>query len=62
MPGKIEFMQPFLAPGEYVAYAFSERQQIEFRNPKFLQTLSGGVSVRIEDGEEQQITITNLVK
>jgi hypothetical protein len=59
---KIEFEQAFLAPGDYTAYAFSDWQQVEFRNPVFLQSLSGGTSVRIEDGKEQQIVISRIVK
>ena len=59
---KAEFGQWFLAPGDYTAYAFSDWQQVEFRNPSFLQTLSGGESVRIEDGKEQKLSITRLVK
>jgi hypothetical protein len=54
--------QAFLAPGDYTAYAFSEWQQVEFRNPGFLQTLSGGESVRIEDGKETKVSITKVVK
>jgi hypothetical protein len=57
-----DFERPFLAPGDYTAYGFSNWQQIEFRNPAFLETLSGGISVHIEDGKEQQVTITRLVK
>ena len=59
---KIHFGQAFLAPGDYTAYAFSEWQQVEFRNPGFLQTLSGGESIRIEDGKEQKVSITKVVK
>lgn len=59
---KVHFGQMFLAPGDYTAYAFSEWQQVEFRNPGFLQTLSGGESVRIEDGKEQKVSITKVVK
>jgi uncharacterized protein (DUF2141 family) len=59
---KITFTQPFLAPGDYTAYALSEWQLVEFRNPSFLQSLSGGESVRVEDGKEQKISITKVVK
>ncbi len=59
---KVEFGMPFLAPGDYAVYAFSNWQKVEFRNPAFLQTLSGGASVRIEDGKEQQVVINSIVK
>ena len=51
-----------LAPGDYAVYAFSDWQSIEFRNPKFLQTLSGGVTVHIEEGKQQEIAITKVSK
>ncbi|HVO99627.1 MAG TPA: carboxypeptidase-like regulatory domain-containing protein [Bryobacteraceae bacterium] len=60
--GKMQFMQPFLAPGDYTVYAFSKWQEVEFRNPAFLQTLSGGVSAHIEDGKDQEITVDRIVK
>ena len=50
-----------LAPGDYMVYAFST-EEIEFRNPQFLQTLIGGASVKIEDGGQQQITLKSLVR
>lgn len=59
---KIQFMHPFLAPGDYTAYAFSDCPQIEFRNPSFLQTLTGGVAARIEDGQHLLITIQKVVQ
>ncbi len=52
------FTIPFLAPGDYTAYAFAEWQKVEYRNPAFLQTLTGGVAVHIEDGKEQHISLT----
>jgi len=61
MPG-FDFGQPFLAPGDYAVYALSDWQHREFRNPAFLKTLSGGVSVHIEDGKETQVTINSIVK
>jgi hypothetical protein len=53
---------PNLAPGDYVAYALPQFQNVEFRNPTFLQSLTGGVSVRIEDGRTAEITISIIVK
>jgi uncharacterized protein (DUF2141 family) len=38
-----------LAPGSYVAYAFSNMDNVEYRDPVFLQGLSGGTVVQVED-------------
>jgi len=51
-----------LAPGTYTAYAFSNVDEVEFRNPEFLQALSGGVSVEVVDGKETTIEIPKLVQ
>jgi hypothetical protein len=51
-----------LAPGDYVAYAFSTFADLEFRNPVFLESLTGGVSVHVADGESSEVTLTRLVK
>jgi hypothetical protein len=53
---------PNLAPGDYVVYTFSHFEDIEFRNPAFLQSLSGGVNVKIEDGRTAEITLRRVVK
>lgn len=58
----VEFGFASLAPGNYVLYAFSQFDDIEFRNPTFLQALNGGVPIRMEDNGEQEITVTGLVK
>ena len=47
-----------LTPGEYTIYTFPKFEDVEFRNPRFLRGLSGGIRVRIEDGEIAQLTIT----
>jgi uncharacterized protein (DUF2141 family) len=60
--GGIEFQVPFLAPGDYTIYALSAQNEIEFRNPLVLQSLSGGTHVKIDPSGEQEITITSLVK
>lgn len=65
MPGSQEgsnFQLPFLAPGDYTVYAFSQQNEIEFRNPTYLQTLSGGTHVKIDATGEQDITLTSVVK
>ena len=56
------FLFPHLAPGDYVVYSFSQTDDIEFRNPEFLQSLRGGTSVRIEESARKEITVTSLVK
>ncbi len=53
---------PFLAPGDYAVYALKNWQNVEFRNPAFLQTLAGGVSVHVEDGKEQHISLKQAIK
>jgi hypothetical protein len=51
-----------LAPGAYRVYAFAGRNDLEFRNPKFLQSLTGGVSVQVDDNSEKTITLTEVVR
>jgi uncharacterized protein (DUF2141 family) len=58
----VNFQFGSLAPGLYAAYAFSEMREIEYRNPAFLQTLTGGVNVEVEDNQEKTMTITRLVR
>jgi hypothetical protein len=53
---------PFLSPGPYNIYAFSNADDIEYRNPIFLQSLTGGVSVQVEDNSEKTVTITALAR
>jgi hypothetical protein len=50
-----------LVPGDYTVYAFST-DEVEFRDPQFLQSLSGGASVKIEGDGEKQVTITSVVR
>jgi hypothetical protein len=57
-----EFRLSHLAPGDYSVYAFSDSKTIEFRKPGFLQALTGGRNVRIEDGKTTEITLTSLVR
>ncbi len=56
------FKVPQIAPGEYTLYLFSQRDEIEYRNPEFLRSLTGGVHVRLADGETQQVTLPSFVK
>jgi hypothetical protein len=60
--GGLQFEVRDLMPGSYVAYAFSNRDDIEFRNPQFLRSLSGGVHVQAEDASEKTISITEMVR
>jgi uncharacterized protein (DUF2141 family) len=60
--GEGEFEFDGLAPGSYAAYAFSNMEEVEFRNPAFLQSLTGGLAVQVEDNQEKTITITGLVR
>jgi hypothetical protein len=46
-----------LAPGVYTAYAFLKREDIEFRNPAFLASLSGGVSVQVEENTQKTVNL-----
>jgi len=47
-----------LAPGTYTAYALLDRDNdIEFRNPAFLATLSGGVTVQVDDKKSTTVRL-----
>jgi hypothetical protein len=61
-PEQIEFGVSFLAPGDYMIYAFSDAGSVEFRNPAVLQSLTGGTSVRIEDGKTSEVKLNTVVK
>jgi hypothetical protein len=58
LPGQDTFQFSNLTPGDYTIYTFPKFEDVEFRNPAFLRTLSGGTRVHIEDGEIAQFTIT----
>ncbi len=51
-----------LAPGDYVAYGFSHPFEVEYRNPEFLKTLSGGVPVRVETDGTTAVTIDKVIQ
>ncbi len=51
-----------LAPGDYLAYAFADVSEVEFRNPNVLRNLGGSVSVHIEDNKTTEITLPGWVK
>jgi len=60
--GGLTFEFEDLAPGSYMAYAFSKLDELEYRNPAFLQSLTGGVSVRAEDGHETAVKMQGVVR
>jgi len=51
-----------LAPGSYLVYAFANGDTVEFRNPNFLQSLTGGLRVQVEDKAEKTIEITEVIR
>jgi hypothetical protein len=51
-----------LVPGDYLVYGLSHFEDAEFRNAAFLQSLSGGTPVRIEDGKTAEVTIAGVSK
>ena len=57
-----EFEIENLAPGDYTLYAFSTFDQIEYRSPAFLQKLTGGLTVHVDDGKTSEVTLDKVVK
>jgi len=51
-----------LAPGTYLVYAFAGRENLEYRNARFLQSLTGGVSVQVEDNSQKEITLSEVIR
>ena len=49
-----------LAPGTYALYALAN-PDIEYRNPTFLQSLSGGQSVQIDGDAEKEVKIDKVI-
>jgi hypothetical protein len=60
LPGEAFFSG--LAPGEYSVYGLSKHEDVEFRNAAFLQSLSGGTTVRIEDGKTTEVAVEKISK
>jgi hypothetical protein len=60
--GSLQFEFGNLAPGRYLAYAFSNIDDVEYRNPETLQSLTGGVSVDVQDQAEKTIAIAGVVR
>jgi hypothetical protein len=57
LPDQDMFQFSNLTPGDYKIYTFPKFEDVELRNPAFLGALSGGIRVRIEDGEIAELTI-----
>jgi hypothetical protein len=51
-----------LAPGDYMVYALSNTHGLEFRDPTFLQALTNGVGVKVEDGKTSKIELSSVAK
>ncbi len=47
-----------LTPGDYTIYTLPRFEGVDFQSPGFLDALSGGTSVHVEDGETAERTIT----
>lgn len=62
-PGQQGYQFQFsnLAPGSYTLRAFTH-QDIEFRNPEFLRSLPGGVTVQIDGDAVQEVTIDGVIQ
>lgn len=59
-PDGVEFGFQALSPGDYAVYAFSQRDEVEYRNPVFLQSLTGGMNVHVDESGVKEINITSL--
>jgi len=60
--GRDVFQFSNLAPGDYVVYVLQSFENAEFRNPAFLQDLSGGTTVHVEDGKTAEVAVTGASK
>lgn len=60
--GDFNFVLPNLAPGDYAVWVVAKGQTTPFREPSFLQSLSPGSSVRVDDNSKNLITLTEVVK
>jgi len=60
--GQQPFTWPYLAPGDYLVYLLLNPHQQEYREATFLQLLTGGVTVKIEDGKTSEVTLTSGAK
>lgn len=60
LPGDVMFSG--LAPGEYSVYGLSKSEDLDYHSAAFLQSLSGGTTVRIEDGKTTEVAIEKISK
>jgi Carboxypeptidase regulatory-like domain len=60
--GEYRFSLHSLAPGDYLVFGFSKINEVEYRNPDFLRSLTGGVSASIADNSEQTVAIPGVVQ
>jgi hypothetical protein len=51
-----------LVPGDYTLYGFSKLADVPSWDPAFVQSLSGGTTVHVEDGQTVEVTITGISK
>ena len=56
------FQFPFLPPGDYSVYLFPRRDEVEFRDPEVLRSLTGGVHVHITEDGEQEVTLESFAQ
>ena len=52
----------WLPPGDYTVYGFADVSDIQLQDPSFLQSLSGGLGVYIEDQKTTKVTIGRASK
>jgi hypothetical protein len=55
-----DFTFPNLAPGAYTLYAF--RKDVEYRNPEFVQKLTGGQAIQIDGDKVQEVTVREVIQ
>jgi hypothetical protein len=58
MPDQDMFQFSNLAPGDYTIYTFPKFEDVKLRDPAFLQRLTGGATVHIEDGKIAELSMT----
>jgi hypothetical protein len=50
----------YIAPGDYTLYAVANINELEYRNPQVLKSLTGGAAIHIEDGQETKYDLTKF--
>jgi hypothetical protein len=58
--GLVLFTFSNLAPGDYTLYAVAHLDQLEYRNPQVLKSLTGGTSIHIDEGQEKKLDLTKF--